>query len=178
MSRRTESRKLASIKRVEGRFLAIPHDVLDSWAYLSLSHTAKSLLLEVGRQYMSQNNGMLVLSLKYLKKRGWNSSDVITRAKRELLAKGFIYETVMGHRPNKASRYAVTWATLDPSRSYDFGVEKGFVRGAYRNFKNETLIPCSSKQPEFIVPSPRLNATSFVPPTGTVAGAYRCFPIP
>ena len=178
MSRRTESRNRASIKRVEGRFLAIPHDVLDSYAYLSLPHTAKSLLLELGRQYMSHNNGMLVLSFKYLKKRGWNSADVIARAKRELLAKGLIYETVMGHRPNKASRYAVTWATLDPSPFYDFGVEKGFVKGAYRNFKNEKLIPSGSKQQGCIAPSIGLKESFFMPSTGTVDGDYRCPPIP
>ena len=84
---------------------------------------------------------MLVLSSKYLKKRGWNSADVITRAKRELLKAELIYETVMGHRPNKASRYAVTWASLDSDPAYDFGAAKGFTRGAYRSGKNAALIP-------------------------------------
>lgn len=90
---------------------------------------------------MRDNNGMLVLSSKYLKKRGWNSADVITRAKRELLKAELIYETVMGHRPNKASRYAVTWASLDSNPLYDFGAAKGFVRGGYRQGKNDVLIP-------------------------------------
>lgn len=141
MSRRTNSRNRASLKRVEGGFLALPFDVLDSPAYESLSHTARSLLLELGRQYIRDNNGMLVLSAKYLKKRGWNSADVITRAKRELLKAELIYETVMGHRPNKASRYAVTWASLDSNSAYDFDAAKGFSRGSYRHGKNASLIP-------------------------------------
>ena len=178
MSRRTENRKRASIKRVEGGFLALPHDVLDSYAYLSLTHTAKSLLLELGRQYIRDNNGMLILSVKFLKKRGWNSADVITRAKRELLKKELIYETVMGHRPNKASRYAVTWASLDPSRYYDFGAEKGFVRGAYRNLKNEPLIPSGSKHLACTAPSYGLNESSSIPSSGVALSNNRMSPIP
>lgn len=145
MSRRTKNRNRASLKRVAGGFLAFPHDVMDSPAYTSLSHTARSLLMELGRQYMSDNNGMLVLSSKYLRKRGWNSADVITRAKRELLKAELIYETVMGHRPNKASRYAVTWADLDFNSKYDYGATKGFTKGAYRYGKNAALIPADEQ---------------------------------
>jgi hypothetical protein len=87
--------------------------------------------MEVARQFVRDNNGRMLLSIAYLSKRGWKSSDVITRAKRELLAAGFIFETVMGHRPNKASWYAVTWRTLDKLQGYDEGATASFVRGAY-----------------------------------------------
>ena len=70
-------------------------------------------------------------SSSYLRKRGWNSPDVITRAKRELLKAGFIFETVMGHRPNKASWYALTWRSLDNLKGYDTGAKEMFRRGAY-----------------------------------------------
>jgi hypothetical protein len=83
-------------------------------------------------------------------KRGWNSSDTITNAKRQLLDGGFIYETVMGHRPNKASWYAVTWMALDKLPGYDYGAYEGFRRGAYR----QDITP--------------IKNTSVKPPAGTV----------
>lgn len=119
--------------RDSGGFVALPWSVLDSPAYAALSHPARSLLLEIARQFVRDNNGRLLASSAYLAKRGWKSTDVITRAKRELLAAGFIHETVMGHRPNKASWYAVTWRTLDRLPGYDEGAAQTFVRGAYQN---------------------------------------------
>lgn len=81
----------------------LPWSVLDCPAYRALSHPAKSLLMEFSRQYVKDNNGRLLASTKFLKNRGWNSADVIHRAKLELVEAGLIYETVKGHRPNKAS---------------------------------------------------------------------------
>ena len=117
--------------RDAGGFVALPWSVLDCPAYTALSYPARALLMEVARQFVRDNNGRMLLSIAHLRKRGWKSSDVITRAKRELLAAGFIFETVMGHRPNKASWYAVTWRALDKLHGYDEGATASFVRGAY-----------------------------------------------
>ena len=105
---------------------------MDCPAYARLSHPAKALLLEVARQFVRDNNGRLLTSGVYLARRGWKSSDVITRAKRELLDAGFIFETVKGHRPNRASWYAVTWQRLDKLPGYDTGAALCFERGAYQ----------------------------------------------
>lgn len=121
--------------RDQGGFIALPWAVLDCPAYQRLSHTARSLLLEVARQFMGKNNGQLTLSRKRLATRGWKSADVIDRAKRELLKEGFIFETVKGHRPNKASWYALTWQTLDHHTGYDTGAALLFKRGAYRDLE-------------------------------------------
>ena len=118
--------------RDAGGFIALPWSVVDSAAYQALGHPAKALLTEIARQFVRDNNGRLLCSMAYLGDRGWKSNDVITRAKNELLAAGFIYETVKGHRPNKASWYAVTWRALDRRPDYDAGAVEGFVRGAYR----------------------------------------------
>lgn len=107
--------------RDSGGFIALPWSVVDSPAYACLSHPARSLLLEFARQFVRDNNGRLLASSAHLAKRGWKSADVITRAKRELLAAGFIFETVKGQRPNKASWYAVTWRALDRLPGYDAG---------------------------------------------------------
>jgi len=117
--------------RDPGGFVALPWSVLDCPAYTRLSHPARSLLMEIARQWVRDNNGRLLASGAYLSKRGWKSADVITRAKRELIAAGFIHETVMGQRPNKASWYAVTWQRLDKLKGYDEGAEATFRRGAY-----------------------------------------------
>lgn len=119
------------LNRDGGSFVALPWSVLDCPAYSELSHPARSLLIEFARQFVRDNNGRLLASSSYLRKRGWNSPDVITRAKRELLKAGFIFETVMGHRPNKASWYAVTWRSLDNLKGYDIGAKEMFRRGAY-----------------------------------------------
>lgn len=125
--------KDAGSGRMSGGFLALPWVVLDSAAYQRLSHPARSLLLEFGRQLGRNNNGQLLASGRYLRARCWKSNDTITRAKRELLEAGFIYETVIGYRPNKASWYAVTWHALAQSSKYDPGTWEAFQMGAFLN---------------------------------------------
>ena len=46
--------------RDPGAFVALPWSVLDSPAYARLSHPARSLLLEVARQFVRDNNGRLL----------------------------------------------------------------------------------------------------------------------
>jgi len=117
--------------REPGGYIALPWSVVDSQAYRNLSYTGKGLLIELARQYVRNNNGRLLLSQRYLVTRGWRSGDVILRAKRELLDAKLIYQTVQGHRPNKASWFALTWYTLDRLPGYDDDVVDGFRRGMY-----------------------------------------------
>ena len=133
MANGRNSGKRGDTGRDSGGFVALPWSVLDCPAYAALSHPARSLLLEIARQFVRDNNGRLLASRAYLGKRGWNSPDVISRAKSDLIAAGFIHETVKGHRPNKASWYAVTWRALDRLPGYDAGAAETFVRGAYQN---------------------------------------------
>jgi hypothetical protein len=94
--------------RDSGGFVALPWAALDCPAYARLTMHARALLLEVARQYVRDNNGRLLLSRAHMGPRGWKSMDMLNKAKNELVAGGFIFQTVMGHRPNKASWYAVT----------------------------------------------------------------------
>jgi hypothetical protein len=153
--------------RDPGAFVAIPLAVLDCPAYLALSHTARSLLLEVARQCRGDDNGRLLLSRAYLGGRGWKSADVIQRAKGELIDGGFIFETVKGHRPNKASWYAVTWRKLDKIAGFDIGVEKAFERGAYRrNVPMLDVKKLRGYQGAHDQTPPNIGA-SLIPPHGT-----------
>ena len=127
--------------REPGGYCALPWCVIDSQAYQSLSYPAVALLIELARQYVRNNNGRLLLSENYLRPRQWRSKGVIERARRELLDAKLIYQTVQGHRPNKASWYALTWYTLDKLPNYDAGAAEGFRRGMYAMFQPSTPAP-------------------------------------
>jgi len=131
--------------RDPGGFLAVPWSVLDSPAYIALSVHAKALLFDVARQLTGHNNGSLLCSRTKLAPRGWTSNDMISKSKRELIEAGFLHETVMGQRPNKASWYAVTWQVLDRLDGYDAGAAETFVRSAYR-LKGATRPPTAMPQ--------------------------------
>ena len=150
--------------RDSGGFIALPWSVLDCTAYGRLSHPAKALLFELARQFVRDNNGRMLLSRAYLATRGWKSADVIQRAKTELLQSGFIFQTVMGHRPNKASWFAVTWRALDKLPGYDAGAERCFERGAYQ----KVLIPPGGTEGPLIVPPHGTGTAPPVPPHGAI----------
>lgn len=172
MAKRTYNKS----SREGGRFIALPTVVLESEAYKSLSYTAKALLLEFALQNFEDNNGRLLCSMRYLKTRGWKSADVVTRAKRELLNAEFIFETVKGCRPNKASWYAVTWYRLADLKGYDLGVKAAFQLGAYR--KNQHLIPANGTKPQAITPDHGIGVDSLVPCNGTITGDIPTLSIP
>lgn len=164
-----------------GRFVALPLAVLECPAYGALSHPARSLLLEVAMQCHGDDNGRLLLSRAHLAKRGWKSADVIQRAKQELLDGGFIFETVKGCRPNKASWYAVTWRSLDKLPGYDQGVTVAFQRGAYLlagAVKNAPLIPSHGTGRPSIGPSHGTGALPSVPSHGPMKPTSAPLPVP
>lgn len=169
--------------REPGGYSALPWSVIDSQAYRALSYPAKALLIELARQYVRDNNGRLLASSAYLAKRGWHSRDVITRAKGELIEAKLIYQTVQGHRPNKASWYAMTWYTLDRLSGYDAGAVEGFRRGMYQKATLPTPKPTrealygkwradgaegqkKSKTAEELRPAHGLGTPVIVPPHG------------
>lgn len=178
---RNPNRKGRDLGRDQGGFIALPWSVLDCPAYARLSHPAKALLLEIARQFVRDNNGRLLASLAYLSKRGWTSRDVITRAKRELMASGFIFETVMGHRPNKASWYAVTWRNLDKIPGYDACAADGFKRGAYHQgepLKTAVLRPSGGLERPMTGPSGGLGNTTIGPSGGPMEPLLSPLPRP
>lgn len=151
----------------------MPWSVLDCAAYARLSHPARGLLMEFARQFVRDNNGRLLASGAYLATRGWTSTDVITRAKRELLEAGFIFETVKGQRPNKASWYAVTWRALDKCAGYDFSTQGAFERGAYLKnapLKIDALTPRDGVESPRIAPSHGVGKPATTPSHGAIRG--------
>lgn len=165
-----------SLERDSGGFVAMPWSVLDSASYARLGHPARAMLLELARQYVRDNNGRLLLSSAYMEKRGWRSSDVINRAKRQLLEGGFIHETVKGHRPNKASWYAITWHPIDRLPGYDPGGLETFERSAYMHRggnQNATLRPANGAGRGRIAPPHGVAPTLTTPPHGPMCVSFR-----
>lgn len=111
-------------------FLALPHVVMDSPAFVALSDPASRLLMDLCRQLRKDNNGRLVASMAALRSRGWTSNDKLTRARRELEEAGLIWQTRLGMRPNRAAWFAVTWLSLDWSPEMDVK-QTSFPRGRY-----------------------------------------------
>jgi hypothetical protein len=81
---------------------------------------------------------------------------------------------VLGHRPNKASWYAVTWQGLDPHPSYDAGATLLFRRGAYRGgeplLKNASLIPARGIEQLLIAPAGGIGRGAVAPASGAMGG--------
>ncbi len=166
--------------RMGAGFVALPWIVLDCPAYANLSHPARSLLTEIARQFVRDNNGRLLASAAYLAKRGWHSSDVIVRAKRELIESGFIHELVKGHRPNKASWYAITWQRLDRIPGYDVGAAECFERGAFQKHQptKKSLTPSHGVARALIAPSHGVGDGAATPSHGAIKAILTPLPTP
>ncbi|TVT58377.1 MAG: hypothetical protein FHK80_07235 [Azoarcus sp. PHD] len=99
--------------RVGGRFLALPHLVLDCPAFIGLSAPASRLLLDVARQFAGHNNGKLLCTLSALKPRGWTSNDTLSRARKELEAAKLMQKTREAMKPHRAAWFGLCWLPLD-----------------------------------------------------------------
>jgi len=99
-------------EQVGGRFAGLPHTVMDSIAFAGASHPARSLLLELIRQHTGRNNGHFHLAWGWLHRRGWNSADVIQRAKAELITRQLAIKTRLGGLNAGPDLWAVTWLQI------------------------------------------------------------------
>jgi hypothetical protein len=115
------ARKLSKTKgRADtGRFCGIPHSLMDTPAYISLSPGAVKLFLDLLRQFNGRNNGCIVAVHSQLKQRGWAESSM-HKALSELIRKGFLvrnFQGGLGPAGKKPSRYRFTFL---PAEAPDF----------------------------------------------------------
>ena len=104
-------------RRIKGRqttpsFVMFPHHVLRHEVLSKLSPRASKLVIDLMAQYQGDNNGDLSAPLSQMRARGWNSSDQLNKAKKELINEDVIWVTRQGGR-NLASLYALTWFPID-----------------------------------------------------------------
>jgi len=108
---------MANRRKIKGRmdsgsFLSIPHQVLRSEMFRSLSANAVKLLIDLSADYNGRNNGDLCCSWKVMQPKGWRSRDTLIKAQRNLEESGFILRTRQGGR-NSANLFAITWRGID-----------------------------------------------------------------
>ncbi|TKR55705.1 hypothetical protein D7I39_10055 [Allopusillimonas ginsengisoli] len=123
----------AKHNRDGGRFLALPHVVLESEAFKTLNGQQVRLLIDIAMQLSTgnANNGRLQASWRYMtEERGWTSKDTITRGLSILEDRGLIFRTRQGRLPNRTSWFAVTWAPLHYHSGMDCGPQS-LPRGEY-----------------------------------------------
>lgn len=124
MAKRKKLKELAD-KREDGWFLQLPSVCINSPQFVQLKPRAVKLFLDFLAQYNGSNNGDLSACWKYMYARGWTSSDQLDKAKKELLAGGWIIEARKGGR-HRATLYALTCFAIDECKG------KLDVRGTIR----------------------------------------------
>ena len=118
-------REKAKNRKETGRFAQLPHVVLNSADYISLSYKSKALLVDLVYQYNGKNNGNLTAALGFLKTRGWVRSATLSSAANELLEANLIIKTREGRFQNPHSRcalYAITWQPINECEGKDLEV--------------------------------------------------------
>ncbi len=146
---------------VSGRFSALPHAVMDSIAFQSAGHPARSLLYELIRQLSGRNNGHLQLASPWLKKRGWNSADVVQRAKAELMTRRLVIKTRRGGLNAGPDLWAVTWLPISDYSGLSEVSAKTYHPGAWHFANPPVPIPERSER--------SVSRNSAVPPHGAAA---------
>ena len=112
MTSRNEKRRRITGRQTTNSFLSLPHHVLNHENFRCLSPRATKLVIDIAAQYRGKNNGDLCAPLSLMRKRGWNSSDQLNKAKKELVEKDVIRVSRQGGL-NKCNLYALTWLRID-----------------------------------------------------------------
>ena len=112
MTNRNERRRRIKGRQTTNSFLSLPHHVLDHETFKTLSTRATKLLVDIAAQYRGNNNGDLSATLSLMRDRGWNSSDQLNKAKKELVEKDVLRVARQGGL-NKCNLYALTWFPID-----------------------------------------------------------------
>jgi hypothetical protein len=98
------------------RFVSLPHYMLRSPAWRSLSPVGRCIFLELAAIYNGGNNGHLALSTRNAAEQVHCSKDTAARALTELIVKGFIECCSRGHFDRKsphASEYRLALYSCD-----------------------------------------------------------------
>lgn len=127
------------------RFTGVPHTVMKSEAYRSLSSTARSLLFELAMIENGKNNGSLYLSVRDAADRlGMSDPNSVTNAFDELTDRGLICCTKAAHFEVKAADHSrarcwkLTWKAAnrrppsDEWRAYCAPPDSGAAKRARR----------------------------------------------
>ncbi|WP_239664535.1 hypothetical protein [Stutzerimonas stutzeri] len=99
-----------------GTFALLPHAVMDSEDFRSISGSALVVLMSLLRQYRGSNNGDLSAEFSRIKQWGVGSKSTLAKALLELQERNLILRTREGRfmKPGGCcALYAVTWQAID-----------------------------------------------------------------
>ena len=125
-------------KREAGSFVSLPHNVIRSQNFVSLSAHAVKLLIDLLSQYKGNNNGDLCATWTLMQRRGWKSKDTLNKALKELRLRDWLETTRQGGR-HKPTLYAVTFIAIDSCGGKLDVLATASPRGSWK--KNEPLPP-------------------------------------
>lgn len=144
-------------------YAAIEHRVIDSPAFVAMTFSARSLLLEMARQLTKDNNGHLQATYSYMQRHGF-SENTLSRAIAELIRHGMIYRTRSGGYQQGAAQYAMTWLPIKNRQGLFL---EGFKPYAWRDWQPEqqakkktrppNLMDTHRKNGEWTMPTPPKN---------------------
>ena len=119
------NRANATGRAATSRFIALPHYLLKSAAWLTMTPNAKALLIEVWKRHNGVNNGKISYSVREAAEIGLGRSTA-ARAFTELVERGFLRITRHSVFTLK-TKDARTWE-LTAERCYDNPPAKDFMR--------------------------------------------------
>ena len=112
MTRPNETRRKIKGRQTIPPFVMFPRVLMLHKNFKTLSPRATKLVVDLASQYNGFNNGDLCASLGFLKNRGWNSSDQLFKARKELADRGMTVVARQGGL-NLATLFALTWFPID-----------------------------------------------------------------
>jgi hypothetical protein len=110
------------------RFVSLPHHMLRSPAWRSLSPVSRCIFLELAAIYNGGNNGFIALSTRDAAKHVCCSKDTAARALVELTVKGFIVCCSRGHFDRKSPHASEYRLTLHSCNRSGEKASKAFMR--------------------------------------------------
>jgi hypothetical protein len=106
----------------KGRFLALPFNLIESRAFMSLSRAGVQVFFALYARYNGKNNGQIEASIRLLAKVCRLSFPTTQRAVGELIRKGFIVCTQRSWfhcKDRKGSLYALTTERIEGKQRLD-----------------------------------------------------------
>lgn len=174
-------RRKQNAEQVAGRFAALPHAVMDSTAFMGASYSARSLLLELVRQHTGKNNGHFQLATGWLRRRGWKSSDMVQRAKVEVITRQLAIKTRLGGLNAGPDLWAVTWLPISDYAGLTEVSAMTYHPGAWHFLNPPVPIPKRDERTacrNSAVPPAGIGDPLTVPPAGTKTELFDALTVP
>lgn len=185
--------------RTEGRFLAVPHFMLETQAWRSLDPYSRAAWLEVAQLYDGRNNGFLDMAVRRLAQRMGVGKNVAHRSLTTLIERGLIEPAEVSgfsRKDRKSTSYRLTHRRCDRthqlgSRAYqawrpaldemNSTVPHGDLNGALAGDREAATVPSVGKieanSPSLAtVSGPCGRDTSIFTMGGTPVEQYSLFP--